>query len=67
MLLVQDFSEGKLDLECINTSLITLIPKKINLKTLNDYRPISLTNTSLEFLTKLLANRLQRVIFVMHS
>lgn len=62
MLLVQDFSEGKLDLECINSSLITLIPKKLSLETLSDYRPIWLTNTCLKFLTKLLANMLQKVI-----
>lgn len=62
MLLVKEFYEGKLDLECINSSLITLIPKKLSPEFLNDYRPISLTNTCLKFLTKLLANRLQKVI-----
>lgn len=34
----------------------------------NDYRPISLLNYSLKFLTKLLANRLQKVILdVVHT
>ena len=60
--LVKELSEGHLDLECINSSLITLIPKKLSPEGLNDYRPISLTNTCLKFLTKLLANRLQKVI-----
>lgn len=58
MALVSDFYEGKVDLECINTSLITLIPKKLSPEMVGDYRPISLTNPRLKFLTKLLANRL---------
>ena len=60
--LIQDFYEGKLSLENINGSLITLIPKMISLEGPDDFRPISLTNTYLKFLTKLLANRLQKVI-----
>ncbi|XP_073362281.1 uncharacterized protein [Aegilops tauschii subsp. strangulata] len=57
-----DFYEGKLSLENINASLITLIPKIISPEGPDDFRPISLTNTCLKFLTKLLANRSQRVI-----
>ena len=60
--LIKDFYEGKLSLENINGSLITLIPKMISPEGPDDFRPISLTNTCLKFLTKLLANRLQRVI-----
>ena len=62
MKLVTEFYEGKCILECLNTSLITLIPKKLNPEFVGDFRPISLTNTCLKFLTKLLANRLQKVI-----
>ena len=41
---------------------MTLIPNILSPEGPNDYRPISLTNTCLKFLTKLLANRLQKVI-----
>ena len=63
MSLVTEFYEGKCNLECLNTSLIALIPKKLSPEFVGDFRPISLTNTCLKFLTKLLANRLQKVIF----
>lgn len=38
----RDFSSGILNLESINGSLITLIPKKDNPQFINDVRPISL-------------------------
>ena len=62
MKLVAEFYEGNCSLECLNTSLITLIPKRLSPETVGDFQPISLTNTCLKFLTKLLANRLQKVI-----
>lgn len=66
--LCRNFVEGNLDLSSINGSLITLIPKKDNPKTIIDYRPISLLNYSIKLLTKLLANRLQVVILqVVHT
>ena len=49
-------------LESINSSFITLIPKDNNPTSLNDFRPITLMNCVLKLLTKLMANRLQRVI-----
>jgi hypothetical protein len=57
--LAYDFYNNKLILECINASYITLIPKKAAPEDVNEFRPISLTNACLKFLTKLLANRLQ--------
>lgn len=60
--LFQDFYDGKITISNINGSLITLIPKKLSPEGPNDFRSISLTNTCLKFLTKLLANRLQKVI-----
>jgi hypothetical protein len=60
--LIQDFHEGTLQLKNINESFITLVPKVHNPESVNDYRPISLTNACLKFLTKLVANRFQQRI-----
>ena len=57
--LAMEFHKGRISLESINTSFITLIPKVGVTEGVNDYRPISLTNVCLKFLTKLVANRLQ--------
>ena len=56
------FYEGRLDLTSINDGLITLIPKRPSRKTVKDYRPITLLNCYLKVITKILANRLQKVI-----
>jgi hypothetical protein len=60
--LLSQFYHQALDFEHINGSFITLIPKKDNPQTTNDYRSISLLNSSLKLLTKLLATRMQSVI-----
>ena len=60
--LCKAFHEGNVCLRSINTSLITLIPKTQEARTLNDFRPISLLNSSVKLLTKLLSNRLQSII-----
>jgi retron-type reverse transcriptase len=49
-------------LESVNDSLITLVLKNLNPKTVSDFRPISLLNSSLKIITKILADRLQQVI-----
>jgi hypothetical protein len=53
------FHSGNICLQSINGSHITLIPKKDGAIKVPDYRPISLLNTSVKIITKLLANRLQ--------
>jgi retron-type reverse transcriptase len=58
----EDFFQLKSDLKCVNYSYITLVPKKDNPKKVNDFRPISLVNSSPKLVSKLLANRLQSVI-----
>ena len=60
--LCNQFHDGDLDLTSINDGLITLIPKINSPETVNDYRPITLLNCCLKLLTKLLADRLQKVI-----
>ena len=57
-LLCDQFYEGNLNLQSINDSLITLIPKTRSPSTVNDYRPITLLSCCLKLITKLLANRL---------
>jgi hypothetical protein len=60
--LAMEFCKGTINLEHINTSYISLIPKKQSAESINDYRPISLTNCCLKFLTKMAADRFQKVI-----
>lgn len=54
--------EGGLNLESINEGFITLTPKVRSPKTVSDFRPITLLNCCLKILTKLLANRLEKLI-----
>jgi hypothetical protein len=66
--LCEEIFNGTANLECINNSYITLVPKVSNPETVSDYRPISLLNISLKLLTKILADRLQLVILkLVHS
>lgn len=59
---VQLFYNGTVCLQSLNGSNITLIPKHDNAVKVSDFRPISLLNTSIKVLTKLLANRHQSAI-----
>ena len=63
--LCQDFYNGVISLEAINSSFVTLVPKVNNLAKINDYRPISLLSTVIKLLTKLLAIRVQPVVLKM--
>ena len=56
------FLEGNICLQSINGSYITLIHKVDGASRATDFRPISLLNTSMKLITKLLANRLQSFI-----
>jgi len=60
--LCNDFFSGTVSLQAINNSFITLIPKNSNPVTPNDFRPISLLNSVLKLITKLMADMLQALI-----
>jgi hypothetical protein len=57
------FYNKEICLQSINGSYITLIPKIDNPITASDFRPISLLNSSIKLITKILENRLQAIIF----
>jgi hypothetical protein len=63
--LCNDFFSGNISLQAINSSFITLIPKNSNPVTPNDFRPISLLNSILKLITKLMADRLQTIIITL--
>lgn len=56
------FHNDSVCLQSLNGSHITLIPKHDNAIKVSDFRPISLLNTSVKILTKLLANRPQSIM-----
>jgi hemerythrin-like domain-containing protein len=60
--LCSSFFENNVCLRSINTSFITLIPKVDSPRAVNDFRPISLLNSPLKLITKMMANRLQLVM-----
>jgi hypothetical protein len=66
--LCMDFFSHQADIKSINSSYITLVPKKDNPEGVNDFRPISLLNSSLKVISKLLANRLQKkALYIVHE
>ncbi|KAL0437443.1 UNVERIFIED_CONTAM: putative mitochondrial protein [Sesamum radiatum] len=55
------FSNGQI-LPAINHTYITLIPKGPNARTVEQFRPISLCNTTYKVISKILANRLKPLL-----
>jgi hypothetical protein len=53
-----DWHRGELDIFRLNFSLLTLIPKEPDAKTIQKYRPIALTNCSFKNFSKCVTNRL---------
>lgn len=65
--LAREFFGLQSSIQNLNISFICLIPKKSSPETANDYRPISVQNMSIKFLSKILAERLQAVILDLHE
>ena len=65
--LCNDFFSGRISLQAINNSFITLVPKNQNPTTPNDFKPISLLNSVLKLITKLMVDRLQALIFLSYT
>ena len=59
--LCSGFFEREICIGSINGSYVTLIPKNDSPIVLGDFRPISLLNSSIKLITKILAERLQKV------
>jgi hypothetical protein len=51
----------------INSTFITLVPKKASASTVNDFCPISLSNVNYKLIAKVLANRFKKVLPVLIS
>jgi hypothetical protein len=63
-----NFFDHSLCIQSINGSYMTLVPKIPNPSKVSDFMPISLLNFSIKLITKILANRLQKVILqVIHQ
>jgi hypothetical protein len=60
--LCEGFNNSTVCLQSINCSYITLVPKTDNPSKVSDFMPISLLNSSVKLITKVLTNRLQKVI-----
>jgi hypothetical protein len=59
--MINDFGNQSIDLSNLNSSHITLIPKRSNLDAVDDYRPISFL-IMLSTVSELVSTRLQAVI-----
>ncbi|KAE8671022.1 Detected protein of unknown function [Hibiscus syriacus] len=59
---VDDFHRGRSWKHGVNHAFITLIPKKLNPKGIEDYKPISLVGSLYKIISKILSRRLVSVI-----
>jgi hypothetical protein len=57
-----DFYNNTLCFQSINDTYITLVPKMHNPSIVSDFRPMSLLNSFVKLITKILANRFQCAI-----
>ena len=61
MALVTDFENGTLDVQRLNYSIVTLIPKEPDAKNMRKFRPICLSNCSVKIFSKAMTNRVAPV------
>ena len=60
--LFRDFHEHGSFVRSLNSTFMVLIPKRVGVEDLQDFRPISLTGSIYKLITKVLANRLKKVM-----
>lgn len=60
--IIQSFYDHTLNLEEVNQANLIMIPKKEKSESVGDYRPISVMNVIPKLISKILANRLRRVL-----
>jgi Reverse transcriptase (RNA-dependent DNA polymerase) len=62
MILLQHFYDNSLKVAKLNHVMLCLIPKEFNASRIQKYRPISLVDCSYKIISKILTNRLARVM-----
>ena len=67
MALFKDFYEGELDIYRLNFAMITLVPKEKDATSMKKFRPISLLNCIFKTFTKVLTNRLAKLMNILTS
>jgi hypothetical protein len=60
--LFEDWFEGDLDIIRLNFAMITLIPKENDAREMKKFRPFSLLNCSFKKFTKVLTNRIAKIL-----
>ena len=62
MAVVEDSKRSKTILKALNTSFLSLIPKYDRAQATDKYRPIALCNVVYKIISKVVANRLKRLL-----
>ena len=60
--LFSDWFDNKLDIYRLNFAMVTLIPKEDDAWSMKKFRPISLLNCSFKIFTKVLTNRIGKIV-----
>lgn len=60
--LLDDFHKGVLDISRLNYGIITLVPKTKDAKQIQKFRPICLLNVIFKIITKVLMNKLSKMV-----